>query len=76
MKIEEIIEIIKEELETEGKEITKKTRIIEDLGADSLDKIEVMSIIGEKLNVDFVEEEIKKISTVEDIYNYIEKYKK
>lgn len=71
--INKIIEIIEEELDTNGKVITENTKIVEDLGADSLDKAEIMIAIQEEFNISVNEEEIAKISTLKDIVDYINK---
>lgn len=71
--INKVIEIIEQELDTEDKVITENTRLEEDLGADSLDKAELLIAMQENFNVDIDENSVKGIKTVKDIVEFIEK---
>lgn len=52
-------------------EITKEATLIDDLGADSLDIVELIMALEEEFNMEIVDEEAEKMSKVEDIVNYI-----
>lgn len=72
--------IVREELsKITGKsteQISKDDNLIEDVGLDSLNVLEVFGMIEEKFNVVVDPEEISEIRTIDDIVNLIEKNKK
>lgn len=72
--------IVREELsKITGKsteQISKDDNLIEDVGLDSLNVLEVFGMIEEKFNVVVDPEEISEIRTIDDIMNLIEKNKK
>ncbi len=71
--IEEIKEIILEQLDVNENEITKDSRLIEDLGADSLDLAEIVVAVETKYNIEIEKENVEKIKTIKDILDYINK---
>lgn len=73
--LEEIKEIILEQLDVNEKELNENTRIVEDLGADSLDVVEILNTVENKYNIEILKEDISKIHTIKDIKEYIEKRK-
>jgi len=68
---EEIQEIICEQLEARPEEVKLETSFIDDLGADSLDSIELVMALEEKFNIEITDEDSEKINTVEDVVKYI-----
>jgi len=54
-------------------EITREADIKQDLGADSLDGVELLMEIEERFGIDVLDEEAEKIKTVDDICNCIER---
>ena len=62
--LEEIKELIIEQLDVEREEITLDSKFVEDLGADSLDLMELASTLEEKYEVSIDKEELKKITKV------------
>jgi len=64
-----VIKIIKEVNE---KEIKPEASFVKDLGADSLDMVEIVMAIEEKFNIEIPDEESEKIKTVEDMVKTIE----
>ena len=56
-------------------EIKTETRVVEDLGADSFDIVELIMALEEKFDINVPDEDAEKISTVGDIVAYIEKAK-
>lgn len=53
-------------------EITLRTRLVQDLGADSFHATEIMDQIEEEFEIEIEEEVASEMSTVEDVVNYIE----
>ena len=69
--LEKIIEIIEEQLNVEGVEITEKTRFKEDLNADSLDLFELAMAIEEAFNIEIPSEDLEKVTTVGSVLEYL-----
>jgi len=65
-------EIIVEELNVTPEQVTPEARFQEDLGADSLDVVELVMKIEEKFNIEIPDEDAEKIRTVKDAVEYIE----
>ena len=68
--------IIAEQLGVGEDEIKITSSFIEDLGADSLDIVELVMAIEEEFEVEIPDEEAEKIKTVQDAVNYITTHKK
>jgi acyl carrier protein len=64
-------EIVADQLKKDVSEVTDDARFIEDLGADSLDIVELVMAMEEEFGIDFPEEEEKKIKTVKDVAEFI-----
>jgi len=69
---EKIVEIIAKQLGSDADTITEGTNIMEDLGADSLDVVEMLMAIEENFGVTVPDEEIPNLKTVRDIVEYVE----
>ncbi len=72
---DEVKEVIISELGASADAIKPEAKIIEDLGADSLDVVELVMALEEKFDISIPDEESAKIATVGDIVSYIEKAK-
>ena len=70
-KSEIIHKILKEHFNTDA--ITPTTHLIDDLGADSLDVVEVVMQIEEEFDIEISDEEVEKLTTVQEIIDYVEK---
>ena len=68
---EEITAIIEERLGVAASEITPEKNLINDLGADSLDSVELIMSIEQKFEITIPEEETENIKTVGDIIDYV-----
>jgi acyl carrier protein len=69
---EEVKKIIMEKLGVEESQITDEARFIEDLGADSLDTVELMMALEDKFEREIPDEEAEKLTTVGAAIKYIE----
>jgi len=68
---EEVIQIIAEQLGAEKEQITMETSFINDLGADSLDTVELVMEFEQKFDMEIPDEQAEKIQTVGDVVKYI-----
>ena len=68
---EKIKKIIVEQLGVEEEEIAMESSFIDDLGADSLDIVELIMALEEEFDLEIPDSEAEKISTVGDIVDYI-----
>lgn len=69
-------EIICEQLGVSADEVTPQASFIEDLGADSLDLVELVMALEEEYGMEISDEDAEKIRTVQDVLDYINKQKK
>ena len=68
-------ELVVEKLGVEESEIVPGARFIEDLGADSLDTVELIMKFEEEFEMEIPEAEAEKLRTVQDVVDYITKNK-
>ena len=68
-------EKISEQLGVSTDEVTPEASFIEDLGADSLDIVELVMALEEEFNIEISDEDAEKIRTVKDVVTYIEGHK-
>ena len=66
-------QIIADQLGLEASDITDKAAFVEDLGADSLDRVELIMAFEEAFGLEIPDEDAEKIATVQDAVDYIEK---
>jgi len=72
---EKIKQIIVDELGVDEGEVTENARFIEDLGADSLDLVELVMRFEEEFDIEIPDEDAEKIQAVRDAYAYVEQHK-
>lgn len=72
MIFDKLKEIVAEQLDVEPEKVTMDSTITEDLGADSLDTVDLVMAIEEVFDIQIPDEAVEKIKTVGDIVNYIE----
>ena len=68
-------EILSKQLNVEVGKISGETNIATDLGADSLDLVEILMSLEDEFSISIPDEAIPEIKTVSDLVNYIEKNK-
>ena len=72
MVLDKMKDIVVEQLECDPEDITMESLLVDDLGADSLDAIDIVMSVEDTFKVEVPDEIIEKIETVGDIVNYIE----
>ncbi len=70
---EKVKDIIVEQLGVTPEQVTPAASFIEDLGADSLDTVELVMAFEEEFNVEVPDEDAEKLQTVGNVIEYIEK---
>ncbi len=68
---EKVKEIIVEQLGVEAGQVTEGAKFVEDLGADSLDTVELVMALEEEFSLEIPDEDAEKIQSVGDAINYI-----
>lgn len=68
-----VVDIIANQLGVDKGIITPDANVVDDLGADSLDVVELVMALEEAFNLEIPDEEAEKIRTVKDILDYMEK---
>jgi len=72
---ERVKKIIVDQLGVNAEQVTEDASFIDDLGADSLDTVELVMALEEEFGMEIPDEEAEKISTVKSAIEYIEKNK-
>ena len=73
---ERVKTIIVEQLGVDEGEVTPTASFVDDLGADSLDSVELVMAFEENFGIEIPDEDAEKIATVKDAVDYIEKHAK
>ena len=75
MNIEErVVQIIIDQLGVEKEKVTSEASFLEDLGADSLDTVELVMAFEEEFDIEFPDGDTEKITTVKDAVSYIQSH--
>lgn len=64
-------EIIVEQLGVEADQVTQDASFVDDLGADSLDTVELVMALEEEFDIEIPDEDAEKIATVRDVITYL-----
>jgi acyl carrier protein len=72
---QKMIDIIVEQLSVEREKVVPNASFVDDLGADSLDLVELIMAMEEGFDVEIPDEDAEKISTVQDAIDYINRLK-
>ncbi len=73
MTFEKITEILAEQLDADKDTMTAETKIADDLGADSLDLVDLLMSIEDEFGIEIPDEDVENIQTIGDIVDYIDK---
>lgn len=73
---ERVRKIIIDQLGVDEAEVTAEAKFIDDLGADSLDTVELVMALEEEFGIEIPDEDAEKILTVRDAIGYIQEHKK
>ncbi|MFP3867121.1 MAG: acyl carrier protein [Desulfobacteraceae bacterium] len=68
---ERVVELITNQLGVEKSEVVPEATFVDDLGADSLDLVELIMAMEEEFDLEIADEEAEKLRTVQDVINYI-----
>jgi acyl carrier protein len=74
--VEKIKQIISEQLGVDEAEVTSSASFVDDLGADSLDQVELVMGFEEAFGLEISDEDAEKMRTVQDAVDYIDKHAK
>lgn len=69
---EKVKDIIVEQLGVDADRVKAEASFIDDLGADSLDIVELVMAMEEEFDIEIPDEDAEKLRTVQDVYNYLE----
>lgn len=72
---DDVAEVVAEQLSIDKSEVKPESKFTEDLGADSLDVVELVMALEEKFDIEIPDENAESIKTVQDAINYIEENK-
>jgi len=70
---DKVKQIISEQLGVDESEVTPSASFVDDLGADSLDQVELVMALEEAFDLEIPDEDAEKIRTVQDAIDYIDK---
>ena len=73
---EKVKEVVVDQLDCNADEVKEDSKFIEDLGADSLDVVELVMALEEEFDIEIPDEDAEGILTVADALKYIEDHKK
>ncbi len=69
---ERVVKIIVEQLGVKEEEVTSEASFVDDLGADSLDTVELVMALEEEFKIEIPDEDAEKITTVQQAIDYID----
>ena len=72
MVFDKIKDILAVQLDTDANDMTMDTRIVEDLGADSLDVVEMLMAAYDEFGIEVPDDKIESLKTIGDVVEYIQ----
>ena len=73
---ERIKKIVSEQLGVKQEEVVSSASFVEDLGADSLDTVELVMAMEEEFEIEIPDEEAERITTVQSVIDYVKNHQK
>ena len=73
--VERVTKLVCEQLGVKEEEVTSEASFVEDLGADSLDTVELVMALEEEFETEIPDEEAEKMTTIKEAIDYIEAHK-
>lgn len=73
MSIDKVTKLLAEQLNIDPKTIKPTSKIVEDLGADSLDMIEMLMSLEDEFGISVPDDQVASLKTVKDIVTFIDK---
>ncbi|AKT90046.1 acyl carrier protein [Campylobacter ureolyticus RIGS 9880] len=70
---EDVRDVVVEQLSVDADAVKLDSKIVEDLGADSLDVVELIMALEEKFDVEIPDSDAEKLLSIKDVVDYIEK---
>ncbi|WP_396589310.1 acyl carrier protein [Bermanella sp. R86510] len=67
----QVVDVVVEQLGVEADQVNMESNFIEDLGADSLDTVELLMALEEKFDCEIEEDKAEKLTTVKDIVEFV-----
>ncbi len=71
----QVVDVIVEQLGVDREKVTPDAKLIDDLGADSLDTVELVMTLEERFSVEVPDEDAEKLRTVSEVVAYIKEHK-
>ena len=71
---DEIVDVFSKKFEVPASELKLTTNIFEDLGADSLDVVDLLMMLEDQYNISIPDEDAQEIKTIGDVVSYIEEH--
>jgi len=72
---DDVKEVVVEQLSVDANEVKEESKFVEDLGADSLDVVELVMALEEKFDIEIPDDQAESIATVADAIKFIEEHK-
>ena len=69
--LDRVVEIVAEQMGVDKEQISNETSFVNDLGADSLDQVELVMLFEDEFKLDIPDEDAEKIQTIGDAVKYI-----
>ena len=69
--LDRLVEIVADQLQIDAEQVVPEASFMDDLGADSLDTVELIMALEEELGIEIPDDEAESIRTVQDALNYI-----
>ena len=72
--LDRVVEIVTEQMGVDKEQVSAETSFVNDLGADSLDQVELVMLFEDEFKLDIPDEDAEKIQTIGDAVKYIQEH--